>query len=80
MNNYEKYIQAFKNTFLSALDGIDITQLEFQQIVEWDSVGHMALTAEIEDTFDIEMEMDDLIDFASFQKGLEILKKYGIEF
>ena len=29
--------------------------------------------------FDIEFEMDDIIDFSSYQKGFEILAKYGIE-
>ena len=31
------------------------------------------------DTFDIEFEMDDIINFSSYNKGMEILKKYGIE-
>lgn len=80
MSNYDKYLKAFQDTFLNALDGVDVENLEFQQIEEWDSVGHMALTAEIEDAFDIELEMDDLIDFSSFKKGMELLAKYGIEF
>jgi acyl carrier protein len=47
--------------------------------MEWDSVGHMGLIAEIEEAFDIELEMDDVIDFSSYVKGKDILKKYNIE-
>ena len=46
----------------------------------WDSVGHMTLIAALEDTFDIMMETDDIVDFSSFEKGKEILEKYGIKF
>jgi len=53
--------------------------LEYNSITEWDSIGHMALMAALEDTFDIMMDMDDIIDFSSYEKGLEIVRKYGIE-
>jgi len=39
----------------------------------------MGLIAELEELFDISMEMDDIIDFSSFEKGKEILKKYDID-
>ena len=62
--------------------GVDETaldNLEYESIAEWDSVGHMGLIAEIEEAFEIELEMDDVIDFGSYVKGKEILKKYNIE-
>lgn len=41
----------------------------------------MGLVAAIEDTFDIMMDTDDIIDFSSFDKGKEILSNnYSIEF
>ena len=40
----------------------------------------MTLVANLEDTFDIMMETDDIIDLSSYEKGIEILKeKYGVE-
>ena len=33
----------------------------------------------LEETFDIMLDTDDIIDFSSYEKGIEILKKYGIE-
>ncbi|WP_285824209.1 acyl carrier protein [Schaedlerella arabinosiphila] len=76
MNN-KKYVQAF----IEALEiGIDTVEgLEYQAIPQWDSVGHMGLIAAIEDAFDIMMDTDDIIDFSSFEKGKEILKKYDVE-
>ena len=54
--------------------------LEYNSIPEWDSVGHMGLIAELEEVFDIMMEMDDIIDFSSYKKGFELIAKYGVEF
>ena len=39
----------------------------------------MALIAELEDNLEISMEMDDIIDFSSYEKGKEIIKKYDID-
>lgn len=77
MTNLEKY----KNAFAEGLEiGVDqVEGLEYQSIPQWDSVGHMGLVASIEDTFDIMMDTDDIIDFSSYEKGIEILKKYDVE-
>ena len=53
--------------------------IKYNEIPEWDSIGHMGLIAELEDSFEISMEMDDIIDFSSYEKGKEIMKKYEIE-
>ena len=79
MNEREKYDQAFITAFDfngSAL-GPD---LKYESIQEWDSIGHMGLIAELEDSLEISMEMDDIIDFSSYEKGIDILKKYNISF
>ena len=78
MTNIEKYNQFFTST-------LEITEnqlkgLSYQSVELWDSVGHMTLVANLEDTFDIMMETDDIIDLSSYEKGIEILKeKYGVE-
>ena len=77
MNNIEKYILAFTSTF--DIPSEETAGLKYQAIDAWDSVGHMGLIAAIEDAFSIMMEPDDIIDLSSFEKGQEILKKYGIE-
>ena len=76
MTNLEKYNDIFINRFQP--NGIPLEQLTYQSVQLWDSVGHMGLIAELEELFDIMMDADDIIDFSSYEKGKEILKKYGI--
>lgn len=78
MTNKEKYVNAFKISL--DVKEEQLSGLKYQDIPAWDSVGHMGLVAELEDTFDIMMETDDIIELSSFEKGMEILKKYGINF
>jgi len=76
MDNKKRYIEAFTQAF-----GVDegIAQnLEYESIPEWDSVGHMVLISQLEGLFDITMEMEDIIDFSGFERGKELLKKYGV--
>ncbi len=75
----EQYDEAFITTFEIDKTVLNST-LEYQSIPQWDSVGHMALMAELEEAFDITLEMDDIIDFGSYLTGKETLKKYGVEF
>ncbi len=78
MTNREKYDAAFMETF--AIEKNKLTGLEYMSIPEWDSVGHMSLIAELEDSFEITMDTDDIIDLSSYEKGIEILKEtYKIE-
>ncbi len=79
MRNQEKYDQVFIECFSVNKDVLN-DEFVYQCIPEWDSVGHMAMIAALEDAFEIMMETDDIIDFSSYTKGMEILSKYGIEF
>ena len=74
-----EYINVFKEAF-SLEDSVNVEEIEFNQIEQWDSVGHMALMAELETAFDFSLETDDIIDFSSFKKGIKILEKYHITF
>lgn len=78
MTNLEKY----NNVFCENLNVTEeeLAGLKYQGTELWDSVGHMTLVAAIEDAFDIMMDTDDIIDLSSYEKGIEILKKYDIEF
>ena len=79
MSNKEKYVNAFVEALEVSAD--QVVGLRYQEIPNWDSVGHMGLIAAIEDAFDIMMDTDDIIDLSSFEKGMEILSKnYDIEF
>jgi acyl carrier protein len=77
MSNLDIYTNIFATTFNITKE--KTKDLKYQDIQEWDSVGHMGLIAAIEESFGIMMESDDIVDFSSFEKGKEILKKYNIE-
>ena len=76
MKNLEIYNNVFKESF--GIQEQQLVSLKYQDIIEWDSVGHMGLMSALEEAFNIEMEIDDIIDFSSYQKGKEILEKYKI--
>ena len=79
MNNLDKYYKAF-------IDSLSISEkklkqdLKYNEIPEWDSIGHMTLISNLETAFKITMETDDVIGFSSFAKGKKILEKYKITF
>ena len=53
-----------------------ISPLEYQSIESWDSVGHMALIAQLEELFDIEIDINDIIDFKAILEESRFFKKY----
>ena len=76
MSTLDSYKKVFVETF--EIKEEETHKLEYMSIPQWDSVGHMTLMGALEDEFDIVLEMDDIIDFSSFQKGIETLAKYNI--
>lgn len=78
MTNLEKYNNVFMENLQITED--QLVGLQYQGVELWDSVGHMSLVAALEDVFDIMIDTDDIIDLSSFEKGKEILAKYGVEF
>ena len=77
-DNLDLYNEAFCGTFEITKDSLP--GLKYQAIKAWDSVGHMALIAKLEDSFDIMMDTEDIIDLDSYEHGIEILKKYDVTF
>jgi acyl carrier protein len=66
-----------REAFQTALDlpeTTDWSSLAYAQHEHWDSLGHMALVAEIEEAFEIMMETDDVIAMSSYPVAVEMLK------
>ena len=78
MNNLEKYNRVFCEV-LSLENDFDKKSIKMNVTADWDSVGHMTLITQLEDTFDVMFEMEDILEFSSYEKGIEILRKYGID-
>ena len=70
-NNKVKLIKLFQ-TSLNISENVVNQNLKYNEIEEWDSIGHMTLMSAIEDEFKISLETDDIIDFSSFKKGIKI--------
>lgn len=79
MTNIEKYNSAFSKVF--NVSGPELETLEYKQSPGWNSMAQIALVAQLEDAFDLDFDMDDIYDFTSYKKGLELLSsKFEIEF
>ena len=78
-SNEQKLIKVFSDA-LDLDKSIIEDKLEYNTIPEWDSIGHMTLIAAIDDSFDIMLETDDIIDMSTFAKAKKIISKHGIEF
>ena len=77
MTNKEKYINAFTEAFSISEEAAVAAKYQVEK--SWDSIGHMTLISLLEDAFDIMMDTEDIIDFSSFEKGMEIMQKYDVE-
>jgi len=77
MSNLKIYNQVFTKTL--GIKEIKLKKLNYQGVKSWDNVGHMNLISVIEKKLDIEMDIDDIVDFSGYEKGKKILKKYKIK-
>jgi acyl carrier protein len=65
-----------REVFVEALDldaDVEVENLKYREIEAWDSVGHMALVAAIEDEFDVQFDTDQVIDMSSFKVATEMV-------
>ncbi len=76
MSNRDKYDNAFIEAFM--VEPNDLPALRYQGVEAWDSVGHMVLMAALEDVFGFELDIDDIIEFSSYEEGQNILAKYDV--
>lgn len=74
----EKLKDAFRSGLLLGPE-VDVTALKYREFAGWDSVAHMTLIAAIESAFDIMIDTDDVIDMSSWDKAVEIVRKYGVQ-
>ena len=69
MKNKEKY----QNIFLKSLalnENKFSENIKYNEVPEWDSIGHMTLMSGLEEGFGITMETDDIFEFSGFRELL----------
>ena len=77
-NLLKKYEDVFIKSF--SIEKNKLKNLKYNDIPEWDSIGHMTLMSSLEEVFNVSLETDDIVDFSSYKVGLKILDKYKINF
>ncbi|MGI5932432.1 MAG: acyl carrier protein [Eubacterium sp.] len=75
MTNLEKYNRAF-TTILGVVEE-DLPGLKYRGIQKWDSIAHMDLMNEMEELFLVHLSTLDVLNFSSYEKGMDILEAYG---
>ena len=53
-------------------------QLAPEEVPNWDSIGHMNLVATLEQEFNLQFEVDEIMEMSSPQKILDIMKARGV--
>lgn len=79
MNNLDKYQKIFMDIFSINKNELN-EKFNFKDIESWNSLTHLTLISELETAFEVMFETDDILHFGGFMNGIEILKKYGVEF
>ena len=78
MTNKEKYDNIFVEVFNVKPEDLNET-FGKDNVGTWDSVHQLNLVNLAEDTFDIMLDPDQILEFTSYPKGLEILRTQGVE-
>lgn len=79
MTNIEKYNGIFKKMF--NVPDEQLESLAYKETAEWNSMAQIALIAELEDTFELDFDTDDIFQLKSYAIGKDMLvTKFGVEF
>ena len=77
MSNKDKLVEAFATAL--EIDPDSVPTADTKSVSDWDSIKQMALVVTLEDALGIELNPEDIIGLTSFENGIEIVKKYGVE-
>ena len=78
MTNLEKLKGIFCEVF-SVDAGALGAGFDNKSVEGWDSVRQLSLTSAVEDSFDIMLDPEDILEFTSYDNAKTILAKYDIE-
>lgn len=78
MTNIDKYNQAFVEVF-GVNESVLNDSFAKDNVDGWDSVHQLNIIALLEESFDIMFDPEDIMEFTSYGKGRELLKKYEVE-
>lgn len=79
MTNREKYQKIFMDVFGVNEDVLN-ESFTFKDVEAWDSLTHLTIISELENSFDVLFETEDILHFGGYENGKKILSKYGVPF
>lgn len=73
----KKYNEVFIKIF--NVEESELGDLVYKDSVDWNSMSQIALVSSIEESFEIDFDMDDIYNLTSYEKGKQLLRsKFGI--
>ena len=73
MSNKQKYQDIFAKSLSIETKKFN-EKIKYNEIPEWDSIGHMTLMSGLEEGFKITMDTDDIVTLVRLKKDLKYLK------
>lgn len=70
----DKLNQIFSTVF--EVDINDVSNISYQSVEGWDSIGHMMMISEVEAEFGISIDMNDVIVISNLAECINIISKY----
>ena len=78
MANLEKYKSLLAEVFDTDVANVK-EDFSKETVDSWDSIHQLNIIAVLEETFDVMLDPEDIVELTSYEKGIEILKKYDVE-
>lgn len=78
MTNKEKLDNIFAEVFSVDVKALG-SDFDSKNVDTWDSIHQLSLTTAIEDEFDLLFDVEDLLEFTSYDNAIRVLVKYNIE-
>ena len=73
----EKLLSVMSQVFSLPIERLS-SDSSMENIENWDSLTHLQLVTSIEDTFNIKIEISEIIDMTSFSSIMDILRNKGV--
>lgn len=79
MTNIEKYNKILKRDLRAKDEDLNDDTLVYLKFKHWESMSHMDMVADMEETFGVTFDTLDITSFNKYSAGIEILTKLGVD-
>ena len=82
MSSYRIYVEKrpqFRVEAKSLRDELN-ENLMYNRHKNWNSVSHIDMISQLEETFAVQFSTIEIMRFSTYEKGIEALEKFGVDF